>query len=489
MMSIWHALKGLHQPAGSPGVSSARPIHSNPVSRPAHFSPSLLPSLQPVRLCLQPYLSDIDAARLLCTSRSVATSLLPGFAFVDHVFTGDTAEDVKRAIALYGRYNMRILRLCTVGAWPEPLVDSETGRSVLPASLLALTVGAPDKRPVAGPQRVAAGAALDGSVGSLIERRGVAARKVSKSDEQLDFQRRIRPVDVTRVDDRSWSVLRFSTSCGGFDQPILPGALPLGLRLLQLDHHSKEPLQPGSIPDSVSLLQVGGHFNQPLVGLLPSSLTHLVLGDRFNQPLSPDVLPAGLLRLRLGNDWNYPLTPGTLPTRLQHLTLGYAFDQSLAPGVIPPSVTHLRLDGYFDQPLYNGSLPPALVHLNLGERFDQPLSPGVLPSSLRQLAISKHFDQRLHPGSLPDGLELLSWHEESAYVHVLEPGIVPASVQLISMGQYYRQRLEAGGIPATVKQLRLPKRYAKQNLSDVLASSTAVVWWKGGNGGLRRWNA
>ena len=101
----------------------------------------------------------------------------------------------------------------------------------------------------------------------------------SDMDSESYFHRRIRFVDTGQVKDSRWNVFRFDNSCGGFDLPIPPGALPHGLRLLQLNKAFNQPLSAGSIPDTVEVLQFGELFNQPLaVTHLPASLTHLVLG-------------------------------------------------------------------------------------------------------------------------------------------------------------------------------------------------------------------
>ena len=45
------------------------------------------------------------------------------------------------SFAFYARYHMRMLRLCLPKTWNVPLVDRKSGRSILPRSLLALTLG------------------------------------------------------------------------------------------------------------------------------------------------------------------------------------------------------------------------------------------------------------------------------------------------------------------------------------------------------------
>ena len=443
----------------------------------------LLPLLQPVRRCLHPFLSDTEAARLMQTSRSTATNLLHGYGFVDHVFTFRTAANMKRAVAFYSRYDVRILRVLLSGDWNEPLIDSETGRPLLPASLLALTLGErfgpASRRTTRG---LAAYASFDGREGSVGEGQSDEKKAASESDDLGEFARRIQPVNTSTLREPPWNVFRYDDCFVAVHHPIPPSALPHGLRFLHLNTNFNQPLQAGSIPDTVEVLQIGEAFNQPLAaGHLPASLTHLVFGCWYNQPFLPGVLPAGLRRLRLGLWYNQPMQLDVLPPQLQQLSFCGEYNQPLNSGAIPPSVTHLRLSHSFNQPLEAGSIPHGVVHLNLGFCYNQPLLPGVLPSSLRELAISARFTQLLQPGSLPDRLEVLSFHRDSVYSRTLLPGVIPASVIALSLGDDDKVKLVAGGIPSTVKWLRLSRRYAsgrrdREKLSSVLSASTRVVW-------------
>ena len=437
--------------------------------------PCLLPLLQPVRHCLHGFLSAATAARLMQASRALTVSLLAGYSFVDHVFTYDnqTIADVKRSIALYSRYHMRIVRMSLPRRWEgEPLLDGESGRSWLPASLEALALG-PETS--------------DGQRGSLVhaafESRWLQGHVSGEENERQDareFIRRIRAALSTS--ERNWDALQYGDCKGRFDQPIPPAALPLGLRYLQFTDYFNRPLQVGSIPDTVEVLQFGEWFNQPLqAGHLPVSLTHLVFGYRFNQPLLPGVLPAGLQQLHLGGYYNQPLQPGTLPSQLQQLSVSFEYNQPIRPDVIPPSVTHLRLGARFNQPLQKGSIAQGVEYLDLGWSFNQPLSPGVLPATLRDLIISKHFNRPLLVGSLPFGLEALVFHRLSSFQQPLLPGAIPNTVLALSLGKYYREPLVAGGIPATVRWLRLPGSYEGNELQAVLSPctrlTTRLLWW------------
>ena len=437
----------------------------------SHTEHCLLPLIQPVRHCLHGFLSAATVTRLMQASRSLTVSLLAGYSFVDHVFTYDnqTAADVKRSIALYTRYRMRIVRMSLPRRWKgEPLVDSESGQSWLPASVEALALG-----PEMG----------DRQRGSLVY--SAYARNTQSQqgtwwheEDSLCAWMVCCRLESGGSADEHRSAFEYDICRGAFNQLIPPGVLPRGLRFLQFNGHFNQPLQVGSIPDTVEALQFCRNFNQPLeAGHLPASLTHLVFGRDFNQPLLPGVLPTGLRSLHLGWRFEALLQPGMLPPQLQHLTFGYYYNHPLGPGVVPPSVTHLKLSMYFNQPLEVGCIPRGVEYLDLGWFFNKPLLPAVLPTSLRVLNIGRHFNRPLVPGSLPDGLEVLAFHSVASFQHELQPGVIPATVVAVILGKQYEAELVPGGIPETVRWLRLPWYYHGDDLSGVLAPSTTVSFW------------
>ena len=443
---------------------------SPPTDTPQPYtSACLFPLLQPVRYCLHSFLSTKDAVRLMRASRSTTASLLSDYAALDHIFKFTSAANARRSIAFHGSYHIRILRMCLPADWTEPLVDSESGRSLLPASLVALMLG------------------LDHSVFLLnsvvyVDQDSNRSRREVQWDgkeEEKQLNERLERWQEMNCCDM-WEALGYGLSMGAFNQPIPPGALPHGLRFLQFSALFNQPLQVGSIPDTVEVLQFGRAFNQPLaVGHLPASLTQLIFGSNYNQPLLPGVLPPALQLLHLGMKYNHSVQSGTLPAQLQGLSMGWDYNQPILPGVIPASVTHLRLSRFYNAPLQSGSIPHGVVHLSLGgDRFNHPIPPGVLPASLRELVISRQYNQVLQPGSLPDGLKLLAFDQHSCFGHALQPGVVPASVVAISMGAGYKQRLVSGGIPSTVRWLRLPWEYARRDLSGVLSCCTHIVYWE-----------
>ena len=443
----------------------------------------LLLTLQPVRSALHPFISAVDAARFMRASRSITAALLSNYSFIDHVFTYNddeyTSEEVKRSLAFYGRYGMCILRMCLPYRWNEPLVDAETGRSVLPASLIALSMGGADTTrnysQREGRRSVAFAEFIKGS-----DWRGREEAQVWGDGEQ-HIDRCVRRWEREEDDScYTWYLFEYAPCIGDFNQPFPPGALPPSLRFLKLNDGFEQSLEVGSIPDSVEVLQFDNTFTLPLeAGHLPASLTHLVFHSENAQPLQPQpgVLPVGLRRLHMSG-YHYPLLPGILPSQLRALHLGNKYDHPLPPGAIPATVIHLRLSDWYNHPLQVGSIPEGVVHLQLGHDFNQALLPGVLPASLRELNIGLCFSQPLQPGSLPDGLQLLAFDGHSRFQHSLPPGVIPASMRAVSMGWRYKQQLVAGSMPGSVRWLRLPNVDINGELAQgVLLPTTRVVRW------------
>ena len=414
-------------------IARAKKVEMASEGNHGYREPCQLLLLHPVRFCLHVFLTAKDAIHLMQTSSAITAAILSDYAFVDHVFAARseaffervayqypfvdhdfvekgecTAADIKRTIAFHSRYHMRILRMCLPGEWNEPLTDSESGQSVLPASLLALSLGQEFEH---SNRRSAAFAAFDGGV----RREGDVEWDSENKEKQLD-ERFVRWVRDKRCD--TWGIFQqYGGSQGAFNQPLPPDALPHGLRFLQFNESYNQPLQVGSIPDTVEVLQFGGHFNQPLeVGHLPASLTHLVFGARYNRSLSPGVLPARLKRLHLGGGYNHPITPGTLPVELQRLSFGWTPSQRVAANLSLTRVSFARPDNNFGGLLQPDSIPHGVVYIHLGAAgVTQPLLPGVLPVSLRELALDRCYNQPLLPGSLPARLELLAFHPLNCY--------------------------------------------------------------------------
>ena len=467
------------RPTKRPRPLSEEMLPSSSTPAPSTHAISFTSQLLPVRLCLLPFVSGEEAVRLLSTCRS-ALGLLHGYAIIDHIFTYEscTVAQIKRSFAFYSRRHIRICDVILPANWSRPL-HVNTGRSLLPVSLVVLTLGADEPGTEKSLERPSDPDAVWDSGAGWDTRPAVAQRVVgSESAADLtDFYERVWPVEESLKQDMSWSVLPFRSRIGSFDRPIPAGALPRGLRFLQLNDLFNQPLDTGSIPNTVEIIQFGQHFDQPLaVGHLPASLTSLILDGDFNQPLLPNVLPPNLRRLRLSECFNQPLYRDTFPPRLQQLEFTWQRSQPVRPGVIPPSVTHLGLNLFWDEPLQVGSITHGVVHLHLSCCLLQPLLPGVLPRSLRELVLQHGSEPALQPGSLPEGLEVLSFRSDEE-PDTLRPGILPASLVVLS-GHWLEPAQLAGAVPGTVRWLRLRRETAEKLPSGFFAPTTRVVWWK-----------
>ena len=324
-----------------------------------------LDSLHPVRPLLHSFLSDEDGARLLRVSRSIARNLLPGFTFHQHVFVGESEQQMFRLQALYEAYDMRPMRMYLSFELRILSLEEGTDRSPFPSSLTSLVLAPPIR-------------ALHRSDPLMFDADAERCEEIdcpwirmmrNRSDES--YEQMFRYIG-------SVPVQAFMYVNGLFRSPLPPGLLPHGLRRLQLPDAWDLALEPGSIPSTVVTLQLG-IFNQPLLGgmfplcpLLPSSLLQLHTFG-FTLPLLPGVLPPTLQRLCMTR-WNQPLQLGVLPASLRALQVD-AFNHPLLPGALPAGLTHLALL-QFSHPLNVGILPSSLINLDLGWRFDHPLLPG-----------------------------------------------------------------------------------------------------------------
>ena len=347
--------------------------HSPNIPRPDH---PLLICLQPIRTVLHRFLSDDDAAYLLRVSRTTALALLPGFTFLQHVFVGQSQQQMLRMRALYEAYDMRPTWMCLSEEVRSLSLEEGSGRSPFPSSLTSLLLGPlppSDERSVALPMMFEPGAAMCESIHCLCTRLGDRPSNADYNELLPELQ--------------GWPVRRFAGSDGPLNCTLQHGLLPLGVRRLQFPNQFNCPLLPLSVPSSVQVMQLAD-YNQPLLleglSVLPSALLHLVLVE-FDQPLLPCTLPLSLERLRL-HHWNHPLDVNVLPCSLKALDVTM-FDHPLLPGALPAGLTHLALDN-FSQPLEQGSLPPTLLCFDIGSAFDHPL-----PSGDQQL------DQQSYPAS------------------------------------------------------------------------------------------
>ena len=100
---------------------------------------SLLDALAPIRALFQLFLTDEEAGRLMRVGRSFVSAVLLGFRIRGHVFCAESPDHLRR-LAVYERYGLLISCMQLAALFRDPLVD-ESGRSLLPSSLIALALG------------------------------------------------------------------------------------------------------------------------------------------------------------------------------------------------------------------------------------------------------------------------------------------------------------------------------------------------------------
>ena len=464
----------------------------------SHF-PAVLNALVPVLPLFHRFLTESDAARLLRSSHTTAITLLPCYAFTQHIFAAGSLASLHRLRRLCLRYGLRISQL----SLPEHSSDitalshyplSQGQLSPIPPSVTALSLGPPAR-----------------------DRHGIDPRWAAFSAAASDWQDRepwclplyLRRERECKAEQRSWQLTwtseaddeldrllpRFLAPLGSLECPLPPGLLPSGLRVLQLSSAFNQPLQPGSLPSSLSFLQFGREFNQPVEpGVLPASLLSLSFTcgyhTGFHQPLVKGSLPPSLERLSLSGAGSQQLRVGVLPPSLRVLHLA-GFNEPLRPGVLPASLQFLCFES-FDQPLLPSGLPSSLVELRLGDRYNQALPPGVLPSSLRRLSVGSGFSyrQQLLPGSLPAGLQFLRFLPNDStkkLLRRLEPGVLPSTLLGIDFSNRCIQPLPAGIIPPAVRWIRLSSRYRDPlDVQAVLPPLAECTFYE--NGDVSSWH-
>jgi hypothetical protein len=215
-----------------------------------------------------------------------------------------------------------------------------------------------------------------------------------------------------------------------FTDIIQPGALPPGLKSLELDSQYNRPIVPGGLPDGLETLKLGMAFNQPIVpGTLPTGLKSLTCGPIMYYPLVAGSLPANLQRLHMS--WSRrSIEPGILPSGLKHLHVGDSSRIAIKAGILPTGLETLEF-GHNGAPFEVGALPPNLRELHLGNDYQAPIVAGSLPPQLETLGFGR-FSHAIAPGALPPSLKTL--HIQEKYNHVFGVGEVPAGLERLILG-------------------------------------------------------
>ena len=424
-----------------------------------------LAALFPIRSLLHLLLTDEDAARLLRVGRTVATSLLSGYTFHQHVFEPASVQEMRRLKALCEAYDVRPTRMCVpVAGIAEMGREAGSGGSPFPSSLTSLVLGsvAPDEDGHIAPHRMFS---LEADRVDSIQCLWTHPRSAMLDEQYHDLL----------MEEHMSPVFSYTELRSQVNYSLPPGLLPHGLRRLQLDSALNSPLQAGSIPSTVEVLHVSGDLDNSLsIERRGPSLVHLVLLGGMHLPLTANVLPASLQRL----GWRYydhPLDVGVLPSTLQALDM-YWFHQPIKRHDLPAGLTHLSFFS-LNHPLTPGILPSSLVSLDLGASFQHPLPPHVLPSSLRVFFHSRVTSHPLQPGVLPEGLVALHWRLYTwASSDPLLPGVLPSPLRVLDMGRDWVGDIAAGAVPDGVRWLRLPAHMHGKEVEQRLPANALVEW-------------
>ena len=234
---------------------------------------SVVDVLLPVRTVFQAFLTDGDVGRLMPLSRSFTTSVLSGFRF-RRLFMARSAAHLRR-LAVYERYGLLISCMHFAEKLKDKLTDRR-GRSLLPASLLALAMGYVGS--------TTKGSMFNGVVKEFFDR-GLAAAGGSEEERLAHLAELLEEADVPVEDPDKYyenddfpSALVYDNTQGIYDHPLTPGTLPVGLRFLKLGNRFDQPLEVGSIPPTVVYVAFCDAYDQPLSpSLFPPSVKVVVL--------------------------------------------------------------------------------------------------------------------------------------------------------------------------------------------------------------------
>ena len=459
-------------------MDSVHPHNSSP-SSPDSASCRLLNALPSVLPLFHAFLTDADAARLLRASNAAALALLSGYTFATHVFQPASVASLRRLRDLALTYGLRVTQLALPRRVEELTFDPTPPHpSPIPSSVLALSLGPPLISPVQVEPHWAAVSAAARDWQDLEPWRLPYPQPSARSDgkeSSADEKWKAALQQRWQDGDEFWPfdplLPAFIEYQGGLQQPLPPGLLPDGLRVLRSAHGYNQPLQAGNLPARLTLLHFASGFRQPLLpGVLPAELLYLSLPVSYYAPLVVGSLPASLQRLRLDAGFSYDVAPGVLPSRLQALHVG-ATHAPLQPGSLPASLLYLSTSHYFTEPILAGVLPSCLVDLRLGHGYNHPLRPGILPASLCRLTLGGQYRQPLQLGSLPDGLLLLRFlptHSSAPKLPPVLPGVLPSTLLGLDFTNRYHAALLAGVVPASVRWVRLPREYDDERTQAVL---------------------
>ena len=420
----------------------------------ALFSAPLINAIKPVRLQLHALLTEEEAARLLCVSRSFTHCLLRSFVFRRHAFIASNDREVRRVLRLHESFDLQVTRLMLSSDSAISAALDWSHQLLLAPSLISLALG-----PVESsgnqphPQSIFCDSAPDRLLPSSIR----PWREVTCESDEQRAERLCR--DMQAEYGCGWKRYRILRLAGeGIRYTVPSDQLPHGLRVLQLCLSSDSPqLAAHCFPSTVQVLDLGYGYNHPLSpDILPPALVHLMLGEVWDHPITPGLLPLSLECLCLGTCFNHPLAVSSLPSALRVLELGNRFDQSLPAGVLPDSLVCLILSSWSSECI----LPPRLIslHLDDSDSCRQPLPPRWLPPALRELHLGDYCTHPLPLGALPAGLQLL---RISGRYHnpPLDLRGLPGSLVALDLSSLPASCIGSAVLPSGLRSLRLNRSF------------------------------
>jgi hypothetical protein len=263
--------------------------------------------------------------------------------------------------------------------------------------------------------------------------------------------------------------------------------LPRGLKILKFYDGFNQELVPGALPPELHTLGLDG-FSQVLAHPLPATLKSLDL-LRYPHVIGPNILPKGLRRLLLRSSPPLPfkdipnleefiyrgdcydlLAANDLPKSLQRVQLHSTVNngEPLNIRAIPETVTSLEFSGEFDQEIHPGDLPRSLTKLVISSWYTHIFEANALPLGLIEFEIGGVYNQEFVPHSLPCTLEILDMSQCSRYSKSFAPEVLPPSLTTLAVhytradDEYDTPIFEANVLPKNIQSLTITGEFPQE---------------------------
>ncbi|KYQ89643.1 hypothetical protein DLAC_09609 [Tieghemostelium lacteum] len=292
--------------------------------------------------------------------------------------------------------------------------------------------------------------------------------------KKLTIGRCVNPLEAGQL-PKTLEKLRFRE----FNQKIVPGLLPDGLKSLKLPYSFSQEID--WLPPSIETLYISQLHNHPLIlGTFQNNVKRLVVGSQehtlpLNKWCFPKSLkefecqiyrganfdancfPEGLETLKIVYGISGSIGKYILPESLKTFYMGDYFDSPIEEGVLPQSLTKLVIGSVYNHPL--PKLPPSIEYVHIGRAFNQDLSVGIFPPSLKELYFDRYFYQPFAPTRAGTGFN-----------NPLEVGVL-SNTQLtqLLLGNEFNQDLLPNALPVTLKELWFGSRFNRPLLPGCLS--------------------